>query len=72
MIAECRHHILTFHTYPPADPLRDLIETKKRDSTRWILKSWIIPMVNIALSAVKTPSSSGIIDGARPYKSTGG
>ncbi|KAI1274740.1 hypothetical protein F5Y07DRAFT_204659 [Xylaria sp. FL0933] len=51
LMTECMRRRLMHHIYPPLDPNRDLIE-KSEDSTRWILKSWTIPMVNTALAAV--------------------
>ncbi|KAI1124135.1 hypothetical protein F5Y10DRAFT_250167 [Nemania abortiva] len=51
LMAECTRPRLMHHIYPPPDPNRDLIE-KSEDSTKWILKSWTIPMVNAALGAV--------------------
>ncbi|RYC65349.1 hypothetical protein CHU98_g873 [Xylaria longipes] len=51
LMAECMRPRLMHHIYPPPDPNRDLIE-KAEDSTKWILKSWTIPMVNNSLGEV--------------------
>ncbi|CAJ2506964.1 Uu.00g081500.m01.CDS01 [Anthostomella pinea] len=52
LMTECRRPRVMHHVFPPPHPERDLIE-KLEDTTRWILGSWTIRMVNSALEPVE-------------------